>query len=122
MKMRIKICGITDSAEIATCVAAGGDALGFIVDVGPRGLQIDKAAALTAATPPFVTTVGVFVNPPAELVRSAIDACRLDVLQFSGDESPEFCGSFGKPTIVGAGARMPSRHDLAAARAVAVMA
>jgi phosphoribosylanthranilate isomerase len=122
MTMRIKICGMTDSAEVATCVAAGVDALGFIFASGPRALNIDKAAALTASTPPFVTTVGVFVNPPAELVRLAIDACRLDVLQFSGDESPEFCGSFGKPTIVGAGERMPSRDDLAAARAVAVMA
>jgi phosphoribosylanthranilate isomerase len=122
MTMRIKVCGITDSAEVVTCVAAGVDALGFIFGVGPRALSVDKAAALTAITPPFVTTVGVFANPPAELVRSAIDACRLDVLQFSGDESPEFCGSFGKPTIVGAGARMPSRDDLFAARAVAVMA
>jgi phosphoribosylanthranilate isomerase len=120
--MRIKICGITDSAEVATCVASGVDALGFIFSVGPRALSIDRAAALTAATPPFVTTVGVFVDPPAELVRNAIDACRLDVLQFSGDEAPEFCGSFGKPTIVGAGERMPTRRDLAMARAVAVMA
>jgi phosphoribosylanthranilate isomerase len=120
--VRIKICGMTDASETATCVAAGADALGFIFEVGPRGLDIEEAAALTAATPPFVTTVGVFVNSSAELVRSAIAACRLDVLQFSGDEAPEFCGSFGKPTIVGAGMRMPSREDLAAARAVAVMA
>ncbi|HEY5095820.1 MAG TPA: phosphoribosylanthranilate isomerase [Candidatus Eremiobacteraceae bacterium] len=120
--MRVKICGMTDASEITTCVAAGADALGFIFDVGPRGLNVEKAAALTAVTPPFVTTVGVFVNPTPELVRSAIDSCRLDVLQFSGDEDPIFCGSFGKPTIVGAGRRMPSREDLAAARAVAVMA
>lgn len=120
--MRVKICGMTDASEIATCVAAGADALGFIFDVGPRGLDLEKAASLTASTPPFVTTVGVFVNASAELVNSAIEACRLDVLQFSGDEDPEFCGSFGKPTIVGAGRRMPSREDLAAARAVAVMA
>ena len=120
--MRIKICGMTDASEIATCVAAGADALGFIFDVGPRALGVEKAAALTDATPPFVTTVGVFVNPAPELVQAAIDSCRIDVLQFSGDEDPEFCGSFGKPTIVGAGRRMPSPEDLVSARAVAVMA
>ena len=119
---RVKVCGLTDSEEVAACVAAGADALGFIFGVGPRAVSIEKAAALTAQVPPFVTTVGVFADPDASLVRAAIAACRLDVLQFSGEEAPDFCGSFGKPTIVGAGERMPTASELAAARAVGVLA
>ena len=120
--MRVKVCGITDASEIATCIEAGVDALGFVFAVGARAVSVERAAALTSSTSPFVTTVGVFANAPADLVRDAIDSCRLDVLQFSGDEPAEFCGSFGKPTIIVAGGRMPSREDLVAARAVAVLA
>ncbi len=120
--IRVKVCGLTDVEEIAACVASGADALGFIFGVGPRAVSVEAAAALTAAVPPFVTTVGVFANPDAALVRAALRACRLDVLQLSGDEPAEFCGSFGKPTIVSAGERMPTAQELGAARAVGVLA
>ncbi len=119
---RVKVCGLTDAEEVAACVAAGADALGFIFGVGPRAVSVETASALTAAVPPFVTTVGVFANPDAALVQAAIGACRLDVLQFSGDEAPDFCGSFGKPTIISAGERMPTANELSVARAVGVLA
>src|SRR5690349_16541338 len=98
--IRVKICGMTDAADVGACAAAGADALGFIFAQSARRLTIEAARALTAGVPPFVTTVGVFAGDPAELVTAAIGACRLDVLQFSGGETADFCGSFGKPTIV----------------------
>ena len=119
---RVKICGMHCADDVAMCVAAGADALGFIFAESARQLTVDDAAQLTARVPPFVTTVGVFADSPAELIWEAIARCRLDVLQFSGDEAPEFCGSFGKPTIVvvGENARINSRY-YSRARAVAVM-
>ena len=120
--MRVKICGMTDLADVDACVAAGADALGFIFFAkSPRRLTLEEARALTAAVPPSVMTVGVFAGEPAELVRRAIGACRLDVLQFSGDESAEFCGSFGKPTVVAARGKRWTAAARARARAIAVL-
>jgi len=119
--IRVKICGMTDRADVDACVAAGADALGFIFAQSPRRLTLDEAGTLTAAVPPFVTTVGVFAGDSAELVSSAVRACRLDVLQFSGDETAEFCGSFGKPTVVAARGRRWSASARARARAIAVL-
>ncbi|HET9343066.1 MAG TPA: phosphoribosylanthranilate isomerase [Candidatus Eremiobacteraceae bacterium] len=119
--IRVKVCGMTDRADVDACVAAGADALGFIFAQSPRRLTIDEARALTAEVPPFVTTVGVFAGDAAELVREAIGACRLDVLQFSGDETAEFCGSFGKPTIVAAREKRWTAQARARARAIAVL-
>jgi phosphoribosylanthranilate isomerase len=120
--IRVKICGMADRGDVDSCVAAGADALGFIFYANsPRRLTFDAARILTAAVPPFVTTVGVFAGEPADVVRSAIESCRLDVLQFSGDEPAEFCGSFGKPTIVAARDRHWSPEQRAKARAIAVL-
>lgn len=120
--IRVKICGMASSADVHECSAAGADALGFIFySRSPRRLSLDDARVLTAVTPPFVTTVGVFANDPADLITSAIATCRLDVLQFSGDEPPEFCGSFGKPTIVASRGRRWTPTDRGMARAIAVL-
>ena len=119
--IRVKICGISDRADVDACVAAGADALGFIFAQSPRRLTLDEARSLTAAVPPFVTTVGVFAGDSAELVNRAVQACRLDVLQFSGDETAAFCGSFGKPTLVAARGRRWSAAARARARAIAVL-
>lgn len=119
--MRVKICGMSTREDVAVCAAAGADALGFVFAQSPRRLSIEAARALVDAVPPFVTTVGVFANDPDDLVRSAIVACRLDVLQFSGDETADRCGSFGKPTIVAARGRRWTAAERAAARAIAVL-
>ena len=119
--IRVKICGMTSLDDVRACAAAGADALGFIFAASPRRLSVESARALIDAAPPFVTTVGVFANDDDELVRAAVAACRLDVLQFSGDEPPDRCGSFGKPTIVAARARRWTPDDRARARAVAVL-
>jgi phosphoribosylanthranilate isomerase len=121
--IRVKCCGMTSLDDITACVAAGADALGFIFAESPRKLSLedDDAASLTRAVPPFVTTVGVFANNTAESIREAIARCRIDVLQFSGDETPEFCGSFGKPTILVARGRTFTPEQRAAARAVGIL-
>lgn len=119
--IRVKICGMTDRADLDICIDAGADALGFIFAKSPRRLSLDEARLLTSAVPKSVTTVGVFAGDPGELVSEAIEACRLDVLQFCGDESAEFCGSFGKPTVVAARGKRWTAAALARARAIAIL-
>jgi phosphoribosylanthranilate isomerase len=97
---RIKICGITRGQDIQAAVAAGADALGFVFYAkSPRNIDSRRAAELLATLPPFVTSVGLFVDPTAERVREVLAQVPLDVLQFHGDESPEFCTQFGRPYL-----------------------
>ncbi|HXM17493.1 MAG TPA: indole-3-glycerol phosphate synthase TrpC [Candidatus Tumulicola sp.] len=122
VRPHIKICGMQSAEEVEMCVEAGADALGFIFADSPRRLDVAGATSLTARVPPQVACVGVFANSPRALIEDAIRSCRLDLLQFSGDESPEFCGSFGVPTILVAHDAIPDAPALQNARAVAVMA
>lgn len=97
---RIKICGITREQDLHAAVAAGADALGFVFYAkSPRNIDIRQAAELLAVLPPFVTSVGLFVDPTAEGVREVLGQAPLDVLQFHGDETPEFCAQFGRPYL-----------------------
>jgi phosphoribosylanthranilate isomerase len=96
MSVRVKICGITNRADAQVAVEAGADALGFIFyDRSPRFIPTKVAAEISRALPPFTLRVGVFVNPAEELVRRALSECGLNLLQFHGDEPPEFCTQFG---------------------------
>ena len=96
MSTRIKICGITSLADAQTAVEAGADALGFnFYAKSPRHLTIPAAAKISAQLPPFIMRVGVFVNTAEEQVKRASGECGLALLQFHGDESPEFCLRFG---------------------------
>ncbi len=100
MAVRVKICGITRLQDALFAAAAGADSLGFVFyEKSPRHVSAAQAAALCAALPPFVTSVGLFVDAPAEFVDSVLALAPLDLLQFHGDESPEYCASFGKPYI-----------------------
>lgn len=97
---RIKICGITRQQDIQAVAASGADALGLVFYAGsPRHVTVYQAAQLARAVPPFVTLVGLFVNPAAAEVRAALEAVPLDVLQFHGEETPEFCAQFGRPYL-----------------------
>src|SRR6185295_11901077 len=79
---------------------AGADAIGFVFWSGtPRVVSAAHAAAIAATLPPFVSTVGLFVDPTPDEVRTALAAVPLDLLQFHGDETPEFCRSFGRPYV-----------------------
>jgi phosphoribosylanthranilate isomerase len=91
-RTRIKLCGLTKAEDVVYAVAAGADAIGLVFyPPSPRNLTLDQAAALAALVPPFVATVGLFVNPSAEDLRHAKDAARLSMLQFHGDETPAQC-------------------------------
>ena len=98
---RIKICGITNIDDALMSIDAGADALGFnFVPDTPRYLKDTKAAAkIIEQLPPFITTVGLFVNADPELIQSIADECHLDMLQLHGDESPQFCQGFNRRVI-----------------------
>ncbi|MDD2915154.1 MAG: phosphoribosylanthranilate isomerase [Gallionella sp.] len=97
---RIKICGITREEDMLAAVRSGADAIGLVFyEKSPRHVGIAQAAQLAAALPPFVSAVGLFVNASAEAVREVLAAVPLDILQFHGDESPEYCAQFGKPYL-----------------------
>ena len=84
--MRVKICGITNLEDALMAVEAGAHALGFVFAPSPRQVTPEAAAAIIAALPPFVQTVGVFVDGDAARVLSR---CPLDAVQFHGQEPPE---------------------------------
>ncbi|MGA9777074.1 MAG: phosphoribosylanthranilate isomerase [Limisphaerales bacterium] len=95
MSVRVKICGITNLADAQVAVEAGADALGFnFYEKSPRYVPIAAAAEISRALPPFTLRVGVFVNPAGEQVQRALAECSLNLLQFHGDEPPEFCTQF----------------------------
>jgi phosphoribosylanthranilate isomerase len=96
MSTRVKICGITNLADAQAAIEAGADALGFIFyEKSPRRMTIPAVGKISKQLPPFIMRVGVFVNAPEELVKRAIGECGLGLLQFHGDEPPEFCTRFG---------------------------
>ena len=96
MSAKIKICGITNIADGLAVVEAGADAVGFVFcEQSPRRVSIDSAAEIVRALPPFVMKVGVFVDASVESVRRCISECGLNLLQFHGDESPDYCVQFG---------------------------
>ncbi|AEK58821.1 MULTISPECIES: phosphoribosylanthranilate isomerase [Acidithiobacillus] len=98
--LRIKICGITRVEDALAAAEAGADAIGLVFyPPSPRYVEIATAQAILAALPPFVTRVGLFVNPEAHWVRAVTEQCLLDLLQFHGDETDEFCSGFGRPYI-----------------------
>jgi phosphoribosylanthranilate isomerase len=100
MNTRVKICGITNLADAQAAVEAGADALGFIFyEKSPRFISLKTAAEISKQLPPFIMRVGVFVNAPEDFVLKAIAECGLTMLQFHGDESPEFCTRFGLMTM-----------------------
>ncbi|MEW5905020.1 MAG: phosphoribosylanthranilate isomerase [Pseudomonadota bacterium] len=97
---RTKICGITREQDLHVAVAAGADALGFVFYAkSPRNVSPQQAGQLLRALPPFVTSVGLFVDPEEDFVREVLAHVPLDVLQFHGDEPPAFCRQFGRPYL-----------------------
>ncbi len=96
MPVKVKICGLTNLADAREAAQAGADALGFnFCEQSPRGITLEAAAGIIRELPPFIVKVGVFVDAPAELVRRAMGQCGLNLLQFHGQESPEYCLQFG---------------------------
>ena len=97
---RAKICGITRVEDARSAAASGADALGLVFYAkSPRHVIVPQAVVLAQAIPPFVTLVGLFVNPSADEVRDVLRHVPLDLLQFHGEESPEFCAQFARPYL-----------------------
>ena len=98
--VRSKICGITRIEDALAAVEAGADAIGFVFYAkSPRAVTALQARAIIAALPPFVTTVGLFVNASVCELNETLDAVPLDLLQFHGDETPEQCQGYHRPYI-----------------------
>jgi len=91
-RTRIKICGLTRPEDLQAAVAAGADAVGFVFYApSPRYISPGAAAALLAALPPFVSSVGLFVNASAEDIAATLAIAPVSLLQFHGDETVEQC-------------------------------
>jgi phosphoribosylanthranilate isomerase len=100
MAVRVKICGITRLQDLHAACEAGADALGFVFyEKSPRHVSIATAAALVRELPPFVQSVGLFVNAEPAFIEAVLQAVPLDLLQFHGDETPADCMRYGRPYI-----------------------
>jgi phosphoribosylanthranilate isomerase len=99
--VRIKVCGITNSRDASMAVDLGVDALGFIFAPSPRQVTPAQAREIINGLPPFVQTVGVFVDEDLTRIRDIVDICGLEMIQLHGGESPEFCGALMPHAIKG---------------------
>lgn len=100
MRTRVKICGITRPADAVAASQAGADAIGLVFyPRSPRFLSLPRALDIRNALPPFVPAVALFVNADAAQVSQVIGGVHPAMLQFHGEESPEFCAQFGIPYI-----------------------
>ena len=97
---RVKICGITRIEDGLAAANAGADAIGLVFyEPSPRFVTVARAAAICASLPPFVTTVGLFVNASQAAIEHVLSQVPLDLLQFHGDEPAQFCTRFSRPWI-----------------------
>lgn len=111
-RTRVKICGITSPDDALAAAEAGADAIGLVFyEQSPRNVSFAKAREIAEALPAFVSVVGLFVDPEAGFVQSALDQVALDLLQFHGDEPEPFCRQQGRPYIKAV--RMQDGVDLA---------
>jgi phosphoribosylanthranilate isomerase len=96
----VKICGITNLEDAQAAAQAGANALGFIFyDRSKRGVTPEQATAIIRAAPASIVKVGVFVDAAEEFVQHTLRECGLDLLQFHGNETPEYCAQFGVMTM-----------------------
>lgn len=96
MSVNVKICGVTSVNDGLAAAAAGADMIGLMFYTrSPRHVPWATATAIACALPPQVVKVGVFVDPTMETVERAIAECGVSLLQFHGDEPPDFCTQFG---------------------------
>lgn len=110
---RTKICGITSVEDACAAVEAGADAIGLVFyPRSPRFVTVEQAVTIARAVGPFVTTVGLFVDPTPEAVQLVLEEVPLHLLQFHGQETPAFCAAFQRPYIKAL--RMAEGLDVAA--------
>jgi phosphoribosylanthranilate isomerase len=100
MRTRIKLCGFKTEDTVRAATRAGADAVGFVFyPPSPRHVEVMQAGVLARCLGAWQTPVALFVNPKVDLVNSVIAEIPNLLLQFHGDESPEFCNSFKRPYI-----------------------
>lgn len=98
--VKVKICGITNPEDAMAAVEAGADALGFVFFPGsPRCISPEQAAVIIRRLPPFVQTVGLFVNEEPATVNLVADRCGLDLVQLHGEETPDYCAAVTRRII-----------------------
>lgn len=99
-RTRVKICGITRLTDALEAISLGADALGFVFYApSPRAVDVDTVQHIIQAIPPFVSTVGLFVDADPAYIGAVLAQAPLSLLQFHGDESAEYCRQFGRPWI-----------------------
>jgi len=97
---KVKICGITNTLDAQRVCDSGADAMGLVFyPPSPRYIQIKEARAIVENLPPFMTSVALFVNAEREEIEKVLHEVDIDLIQFHGDESAEFCRSFSRPYI-----------------------
>ncbi|MBU3911092.1 MAG: phosphoribosylanthranilate isomerase [Candidatus Omnitrophica bacterium] len=102
-RVRVKFCGITSSGDADKAVLAGADSIGFVFfKDSPRYVTPEYAEAIIKDMPPFVTSVGVFVNEDLRFVEDCVEKCGLTAVQLHGDETPEYCLRFKNLNLRGA--------------------
>jgi phosphoribosylanthranilate isomerase len=112
-RTRVKICGITRPEDALAAAAAGADAIGLVFHArSPRHVHIERAAAISAALPAFVTAVALFKDAEAATVSQVLAKVGIDLLQFHGNEPADFCRGFDRPYIKALG--MLGDHDVLA--------
>ena len=100
MRTRVKICGITREQDAEAAVQAGADAIGLVFyEPSPRCVSVERAASIARNLPPFVTTVALFVNADADTIARVVQGVGVDLLQFHGQECPDYCARHGRPWI-----------------------
>ena len=100
MTTAVKICGITRAEDAMAAARAGAHAIGLVFyEPSPRYVAPTRAADIMRVLPPFITTVGLFVDAPAEEVRAVLNQAPVQLLQLHGAESPGFCRQFGRPYV-----------------------
>jgi phosphoribosylanthranilate isomerase len=100
MATAVKICGITRVEDGLAAAVAGAHAIGLVFHPdSPRFVRIERAREIVQRLPPFITAVGLFVDPDPETVRTVLREVNVQLLQFHGNEPPQFCAQFGQPYI-----------------------
>lgn len=99
-RVRVKICGITRPEDALAAAKAGADAIGLVFyEPSPRAVTIEQAKLIIKSLPAFVTTTALFVDADPVLIKQVIDEVKIDLLQFHGEETAEFCRQFSRPYI-----------------------